>query len=70
VLGAVLISGDGGKTFDEKVTPQQPMVELEGEPARLKAVDGRHLYVALTDGSILESRDGARSWTPVYTRSG
>jgi hypothetical protein len=138
VLGAVLISGDGGKTFDEKVTPQQPMVELEvdpddaerlllaseetlfrsedggdqwrpivravgtrlawpegdklyraegagqisvspdggghfepvgrvkGEPARLKAVDGSHLYVALKDGSILESRDGARNWTPVY----
>jgi hypothetical protein len=138
VLGALLISGDGGKTFEEKVTPQQPMVELEvdpddpeslllaseetlfrsddggerwrpimraagtrlawpegdklyraegagqisvsadggghfepvgqvkGEPARLKAVDGSHLYVALKDGSILESRDGARSWKPVY----
>lgn len=138
VLGAVLISGDGGRTFQERVTPPEPMVELEvdpgdpgrmllaseqttfrsedggnrwrplarspgtrlawpapdtlyraegagaisvsadggdswrpvgqvkGEPARLKALDAGHLYVALKTGAILESRDGARTWRPVY----
>jgi photosystem II stability/assembly factor-like uncharacterized protein len=138
VLGVVLISADGGKTFDEKVAPPEPMVELEidpgdprrmllaseetlfrtenggerwrplqraqgtrlawpeagrlyradgtgevsvsadggetfrplgrveGEPARLKAVDGDHLYVVVDDGTILETRDGARTWKAVY----
>ena len=139
VLGALLISRDGGRTFDERFTPQEPMVELEvdpadpdrillaseetvfrsedggerwrplarspgtrlawpaadrlyraerdgrvsvsadggdrfepvgsveGEPARLKAVDAEHLYVVLEDGTILETRDGARTWETVYT---
>jgi hypothetical protein len=138
VLGAVLVSGDGGKTFQEHIAPPQPMVELEidpadasrmllaseqttfrsqdggdkwrplarapgtryawpaagalyradgagtisvsadgadswkpvgrvqGEPARLKAIDAQHLYLVLKSGEILESLDGARSWKPVY----
>lgn len=138
VLGAVLVSGDGGRTFEEHVAPPEPMVELEidpgdpsrmllaseqttfrsenggdrwrplarspgtrlawpapdalyraegtgaisvsadggdswrpvgrveGEPARLKALDRGHLYVALKSGAIWESRDGARNWRPVY----
>jgi hypothetical protein len=138
VLGAVLVSSDGGRTFRQHVAPPEPMVELEidpadashmllaseqttfrsedcgdkwrpiarapgpryawpapdalyradgsgtisvstdgadswkpvgrveGEPARLKALDARHLYVALKTGAILESRDGARTWRPVY----
>jgi hypothetical protein len=138
VLGAVLVSSDGGRSFQQHVAPPEPMVELEidpgdvrrmllaseqttfrsvdggdhwrplarspgtryawpaaktlfradatgtvsvssdggdawravgrvqGEPARLKAVDAGHLYAALKTGAILESRDGARSWRPVY----
>jgi hypothetical protein len=138
VLGAVLVSSDGGRTFEQHVAPPEPMVELEidpgdashmllaseqttfrsedgggkwrpiarspgaryawpaadtlyradgvgtisvsadgadswkpvgrveGEPARLKALDARHLYVALKTGAILESRDGARSWRPLW----
>jgi photosystem II stability/assembly factor-like uncharacterized protein len=138
VLGAVLVSSDGGRTFEQHIAPPEPMVELEidpgdasrmllaseqttfrsedggdrwrplarspgtryawpaedalyraegngaisvsadggdswkavgrikGEPARLKALDVGHLYVALKTGAILESRDGARSWRPVY----
>ena len=140
VLGAVLVSGDGGRTFEERVAPPEPMVELEvdpgdprrmllaserttfrsedggdswrplarspgtrlawpapdalyradgtgavsvsadggdrwrpvgrikGEPARLKALDARHLYVVLETGAILESDDGAKSWKSVYQR--
>ena len=138
VLGAVLVSGDGGKTFEEHIAPPEPMVELEidpgdarhmllaseqttfrsenggdkwrplartpgtryawpapdalyradgagtisvsadggdswepagrveGEPARLKALDAKHLYVVLETGAILESRDSASSWKSVY----
>ncbi len=138
VLGVVLVSEDGGRTFDEHVAPQEPMAELEidpadprrlllaseqtiyrsedggdawrplgrsagarlawptadalyraegdgtislstdggegwrpvgrveGDPARLKALDAQHLYVALETGAILESRDAARTWKPVY----
>ena len=138
VLGAVLVSSDGGKTFEEHIAPPEPMVELEidpgdarhmllaseqttfrsenggdkwrplarspgiryawpepdalyradgvgtisvsadgadswkpvgrveGEPARLKALDADHLYVVLKTGAILESRDGAKNWKPVY----
>lgn len=140
VLGAVLVSGDGGRTFEDHPAPPEPMVELEidpadarrmllaseqatfrsedggdhwrplarsrgtryawpardrlyradaagtisvsadggdawkpvgrvkGVPARLKAVDAGHLYVGLETGAILESRDGARTWTPVSER--
>ena len=32
----------------------------------LKAVDAEHLYVALEDGTILETRDGGRTWKTVY----
>ena len=56
----ITVSADAGDHFE-------PAGRVEGEPARLKAVDGRHLYIALEDGSILESRDGAKSWKPVYT---
>jgi hypothetical protein len=138
VLGAVLASGDGGRSFIEHATPQEAMVDLEidpgdprrmlvaseqtayrsedggahwrpvdrspgarhawaapdrlyradatgtisvsadagttwhaagrvkGAPARLKATGAGHLYLALGTGAILESRDGARSWRPVY----
>ena len=138
VLGAVLVSSDGGRTFEEHVAPPEPMVELEidpgdprrmllaseqttfrsedggekwrplarspgiryawpepdtlyradgvgtisvsadgadswkpvgrveGEPARLKALDADHLYVALKTGAILESRDGAKNWKLFY----
>jgi photosystem II stability/assembly factor-like uncharacterized protein len=138
VLGAVLVSSDGGRTFAQHIAPPEPMVELEidpgdashmliaseqttfrsqdggdkwrplarapgtryawpapdalyradgagtiavstdggdgwrpvgrvdGEPARLKALDAQHLYLVLKSGAILESRDGAKTWKPVY----
>jgi photosystem II stability/assembly factor-like uncharacterized protein len=58
--GRVSVSADGGERFE-------PVGQLEGEPARMKAVDADHLYVVLETGAILETRDGARSWKAVYT---
>jgi len=52
-------SEDGGDSW-------RPAGRVEGEPARLKALDARHLYVVLETGAILESGDGAKSWKPVY----
>lgn len=57
--GTISVSADGGDTW-------RPVGRLPGEPARLKALDAGHLYVALKTGAILESRDGAKSWRPVY----
>jgi photosystem II stability/assembly factor-like uncharacterized protein len=57
--GTVSVSSDGGDAW-------RAVGRVQGEPARLKAVDAGHLYAALKTGAILESRDGARSWRPVY----
>jgi photosystem II stability/assembly factor-like uncharacterized protein len=57
--GTISLSPDGGDTW-------RPAGQVEGEPARLKAVDARHLYLVLETGAIHESRDGARTWKPVY----
>lgn len=58
--GAVSVSSDGGDTF-------RAVGRIDGEPARLTAVDGERLYAALGDGAIVETRDGGRSWKAVYT---
>ena len=58
--GRVSVSADGGDRFE-------PVGRVEGEPARMKAVDAEHLYVVLEDGAILETRDGALTWESVYT---
>jgi photosystem II stability/assembly factor-like uncharacterized protein len=57
--GTISVSADGGDTW-------RPVGRVPGEPARLKAVDAGHLYAALETGVILETRDGARNWRPVY----
>jgi photosystem II stability/assembly factor-like uncharacterized protein len=39
---------------------------VDGEPYKFKAVGEKHLYLALGDGSILETTDGGRSWQAVF----
>jgi photosystem II stability/assembly factor-like uncharacterized protein len=58
--GAVTVSSDGGDTF-------RAAGRIDGEPARLTAVDGERLYAALGDGASVETRDGGRSWKAVYS---
>ena len=64
VLGAVLVSGDGGRTFEEKVAPPEPMVELEVDPS-----DPRRLLLA-SEGTIFRSVDGGESWRPLLRDDG
>jgi hypothetical protein len=54
--GPVKLSGDGGRTWEDRGS-------TGGEPQALFAADADHLYAALIDGTIKESRDGGRSWT-------
>ena len=52
--GAVLMSGDAGRTWEEHGN-------AGGGPAAFEAVGG-DLYVALHDGTIRRSTDGGRTW--------
>jgi photosystem II stability/assembly factor-like uncharacterized protein len=59
VLGAVLVSGDGGRTFEEHVAPPEPMVELEVDPG-----DPRRMLLA-SDRTTFRSQDGGKRWRPL-----
>ena len=39
---------------------------MPGEPYKLKAVAPDHLYLALSDGTILETEDGGTRWTEAF----
>jgi hypothetical protein len=137
VLGAILISPDGGRTFQERFTPRGLIIDFEvdpedpdhlvaanaqelfastdggarwlpldaaegarlawpapgalfratadgtversadgsrwetvgrvpGEPYKFKAESAEHLYLALSDGTIMETRDGGRRWEAAF----
>lgn len=59
--GTVLLSTNRGDTFS-------PLSKLQGEPYKFKTTDDpNHLYLALSDGTILETTDGAKTWKAVFT---
>ena len=64
VLGAVLVSGDGGRTFEERVAPPEPMVELEVDPG-----DPRRMLLA-SERTTFRSEDGGESWRPLARSPG
>ena len=64
VLGAVLISGDGGRTFEERVAPQEPMVELEVDPG-----DPSRMLLA-SEQTTFRSEDGGDRWRPLARSPG
>lgn len=57
--GTIAVSDDAGDSFEE-------VGEVDGVPQQLLATDARTLHVALEDATILRSRDGGRSWRPVF----
>ncbi|HEX8084022.1 MAG TPA: YCF48-related protein [Solirubrobacteraceae bacterium] len=58
VLGAILISGDDGKTWTERFTPRQLVLDFVVDPE-----DPDHL-IASTEEQMYRSEDGGEKWRP------
>ena len=57
--GTVMVSRNRGQTFDR-------VGEVPGEPYKFKALDARRLFLALSDGTIMQTRDGGATWTTAF----
>jgi hypothetical protein len=57
--GSVRLSDNGGDSWRD-------LSRVPGEPYKFKVIDAKHLYLALSDGTIMETTDGARSWKAVF----
>ena len=59
--GNVYTSGDRGMSWTR-------VSKLAGEPYKFKEVPGRprQLYLALSDGTIMQTADGAHTWKTVF----
>ena len=64
VLGAMLISSDGGRSFVERFTPPGLIIDFEVDPG-----DADHLLAA-TDARLVRSTDGGKRWRPIDTGEG
>jgi hypothetical protein len=64
VLGAMLISEDGGRKFIERFTPPGLVIDFEVDPE-----DPDHLLAA-TETRLVRSTDGGRKWRPIDTGDG
>ena len=65
VLGAMLISDDGGKTFDGALHPARADDRLRRRPRRTRT----HL-IAATEEQLYRSEDGGETWRPLDPGSG
>ncbi|MGH2970080.1 MAG: WD40/YVTN/BNR-like repeat-containing protein [Solirubrobacteraceae bacterium] len=64
VLGALLISRDGGRTFEEQFTPRQLVIDLEVDPRQPERI------FASTERELFRSENGGRSWRPADAAEG
>jgi Photosynthesis system II assembly factor YCF48 len=64
VLGAILISPDGGRTFSEHFTPRQLVIDFEVDPE-----DPERIF-ASTDRELFRSEDGGEGWRAVERADG
>jgi len=53
--GLFQVSEDGGQTWSRRG-------RIDGEPWKVLALDAEHAFVALSDGSILETKDGGKTF--------
>jgi Photosynthesis system II assembly factor YCF48/BNR/Asp-box repeat len=53
--GLFQVSSDGGQTWERRG-------RIDGEPYKIRALDAERAFVALSDGTILETTDGGRSF--------
>jgi len=64
VSGAVLISSDGGRTFDERATPKTLVLSMAVDPA-----DPERIVIS-TDEEVYRSTDGGRRWRAIAVAEG
>jgi hypothetical protein len=64
ILSAMLISGDGGRTFTEEFTPRGLIIDFEVDPANEKRI------IASTEKELFRTEDGGRSWRPLTPAKG
>jgi hypothetical protein len=64
VLGAMLISDDGGRTFTEHFTPRQLVIDFEVDPR-----DPNRIF-ASTAEQLMRSEDGGNGWRTVERAEG
>jgi len=64
VLGALLTSRDGGRTFTENFTPRGLVIDFEVDPADAERI------VASNDGELFRSTDAGATWRPIDRRPG
>jgi hypothetical protein len=64
VLGAMLVSDDGGRTFTEQFTPRGLIIDFEVDPADPERI------VASNEEQLFRSTDGAKSWRGLDTADG
>jgi photosystem II stability/assembly factor-like uncharacterized protein len=64
VLSAMLISSDGGKTFQEEFTPRGLMIDFEVDPSDPERI------VASTDKELFRTEDAGKSWRPLTSADG
>jgi hypothetical protein len=64
VLSALVISDDGGRTFEEHFTPRGLIIDFEVDPADPARV------VAATDDQVFRSEDSGEGWRPILAAEG
>ena len=64
VLSAMLISDDGGKTFEERFTPRGLIIDFAVDPE-----DPEHILAA-NETQLFRTEDGGESWRPVLAGEG
>lgn len=64
VLGAILITADGGRTFEERFTPRGLLADFVVDPAAPERM------LAATDDQLYRSDDGGKRWRPLLTAPG
>ena len=58
--GTIQRSTNRGQTFS-------PVGKVPGEPYKFKSVDTKRHYLALSDGTIVETQDAGASWKTIFT---
>ena len=56
VLGAMVISADGGRTFEEQFTPRGLIIDFDVDPG-----DPKRIFAA-NDSALFRSENGGKSW--------